>query len=229
MARMCNRYAPATPEEVLRYFESTPAEDYRAGLGPWQNGPFIRSRAGSSQAVVGMWALIGDAAKRPPRPGDFMTNNCRSETVATKVTFKGPWLRGQRCIVPASSFDEPRYLDGLTNTWWRFQRTDGAPWALAGIWNDWTDPVTGEIVPSYSMLTMNADAHPLMSLMHKPEPHLPPDRQDKRTVIPLERAECDTWLHGTVEDAWRLIRLPAMEVFDHGPAEPVAPRQSSLL
>ena len=29
------------------------------------------------------------------------------------------------------------------------------------------------------MLTLNADIHPLMNRMHKPDPKLGPDRQDK--------------------------------------------------
>lgn len=33
---------------------------------------------------------------------------------------------------------------------------------LAGIWNEWVDPETGELVPSYSMLTINCDDHPLL-------------------------------------------------------------------
>ena len=78
------------------------------------------------------------------------------------------------------SFDEPNWETGK-NVWWRFRRADGAPWGLAGLWNTWTDKATGEIVESYTMLTLNADAHPLMSRMHKPDPKLGPDQQDKRS------------------------------------------------
>jgi putative SOS response-associated peptidase YedK len=89
-------------------------------------------------------------------------------------------------LIPARSFDEPRYLDCVRNTWWRFDRKGGKRWCIAGLWNDWTDPATGEVTGTYTMATMNADAHPLMSLMHKPEVDpatgevLPPERQDKR-------------------------------------------------
>ena len=36
------------------------------------------------------------------------------------------------------------------------------------------------------MLTVNADSHPLMSRMHKPDPKLPTDQQGKRSVMPIE-------------------------------------------
>ncbi|MFC3147258.1 hypothetical protein [Piscinibacterium candidicorallinum] len=42
------------------------------------------------------------------------------------------------------------------------------------------------------MLTFNADQHPLMSRMHKPDPKLPPDPQDKRSVIAIEDADVQT-------------------------------------
>ncbi len=53
--------------------------------------------------------------------------------------------------------------------WWPFRRADGDPWGLACLWNTWTDKASGEIVESYAMLTLNADAHPIMRRMHKPE------------------------------------------------------------
>ena len=113
------------------------------------------------------------------------------------------------------SFDEPNWETGK-NVWWRFQRADGAPWALAGLWNTWTDKVTGEMVESYTMLTLNADAHPLMKRMHKPNPKLPADQQDKRSVIPIEMVDVDQWLGGTVKEASALLRLAPFEVFCAG-------------
>jgi putative SOS response-associated peptidase YedK len=80
-------------------------------------------------------------------------------------SFKGPWARTQRCVIPAVSFDEPCWETGR-NVWWTFKRSDGAPWGLAGLWATWTDPETGEVHESYTMLTINADADPLMSRMH---------------------------------------------------------------
>ena len=67
------------------------------------------------------------------------------------------------------------------------------------------------------MLTLNADAHPLMSRMHKPDPKLGPDQQDKRSVIPIERANVDQWLEGTVEQAQELFELAPVEAFQAGP------------
>ena len=53
--------------------------------------------------------------------------------------------------------------------------------------------------------------------MHKPDPKLGPDQQDKRSVIAIELADVDAWLFGTPELAQTLVRVPPLEVFDAGP------------
>lgn len=84
------------------------------------------------------------------------------------------------------------------------------------MWNTWTDKNSGEIVESYTMLTMNADAHPLMRRMHKPDPKLGPHEQDKRSVVAIEPGDWDTWLRGPQDEAQGLIRLTPVEAFDAG-------------
>ncbi len=214
---MCNQYAPPGPERVATYFRTAPPSSvYRPGIGPWGQGPFIRVKEGQREVVVGQWALIGDNAKEAKSSARIVTNNARSETVANKPTFRGPWQRGQRCLIPADSFLEPNWELGK-NVWWRFARSDGEPWGLAGLWNSWTDPASGELVESYTMLTLNADAHPLMSRMHKPDPKLPADQQDKRSVIAIEPADFDTWLGGEIDQARALMRLTPVEMFSAAP------------
>jgi putative SOS response-associated peptidase YedK len=88
---------------------------------------------------------------------------------------------------------------------------------LAGLWNTWTDKATGEIVESYTMLTINADDHPLMSRMHKPDPRFPADQQDKRSVVPIEMADVEQWLRGTNDEAASLVRVAPVDVFDWTP------------
>ena len=83
----------------------------------------------------------------------------------------------------------------------------------------WIDKATGEVHESYTMLTINADEHPLMRRMHKPDPKAPPEKQDKRSVIPLEAADFDQWLEGTVQQAKGLMKLAPVEIFEGGPMQ----------
>ncbi len=215
---MCNRYHPPRWDTFYDEFLAMPPENLPAGpIFPRRPGVFVRSHGELARdAVVGQWGLIPWFAKALPLK--YSTNNARIETAPTAATFKQPWARGQRCIIPAASFDEPNWESGK-NEWWRFRRADGRAWGLAGLWSEWTNPETGELVPSYTMLTMNADTHPLMRRMHKPDPKLAPHEQDKRSVIAIDPADWATWLQGSHENAQALIRLTAVEEFDARPED----------
>jgi putative SOS response-associated peptidase YedK len=116
----------------------------------------------------------------------------------------------------AISFDEPNWETGR-NVWWRFIRKDGAPWGLAGLWNTWVDRATGEVHESYTMLTVNADEHPLMSRMHKPDPKYGPQEQDKRSVVAIESADVEQWLYGTRDEVRTLAVPPSIGAITGAP------------
>jgi hypothetical protein len=67
------------------------------------------------------------------------------------------------------------------------------------------------------MLTVNADAHPLMRRMHKPDPKYGPDEQDKRSVVSIELADVDQWLYGTSDEASALVQAPPVDLIEAGP------------
>lgn len=106
---------------------------------------------------------------------------------------------------------------------------------MAGLWSVWVDPATGELVPNYTMLTINADAHPLMKRMHRPvldpktKQPLPPEQQDKRSLVLLEQQDFDQWLEGTSDAAKALLRLTPVETFDACPALDESPAAASAL
>jgi len=81
--------------------------------------------------------------------------------------------------VPAEAIYEPNYETGKA-VWWRTQRADGEPMALAGLWErkQWHD---ARPTWSFTMLTVNAEAHPVMRRFHKPG-------DEKRTVVVLTAA-----------------------------------------
>lgn len=218
---MCNRYVTPDEAAIERYWhigrDNNPwrgqKEIFPRGLGPFIR-PAPESGEHERELVVGQWGLIPWFAKTAKLT--YSTNNARFEEISSKASFKHPWMHGKRCIIPAWSFDEPCWETGR-NVWWRFRRADGAPWGLAGLWNVWVDKGTGEVFESYTMLTVNADHHSLMSRMHKPDQKLPPDQQDKRSVIPIELVDVDTWLYGSTDEASSLARVPPVEVFDAVP------------
>ncbi|WP_322994357.1 SOS response-associated peptidase family protein [Castellaniella sp.] len=74
-------------------------------IHPRSPGPFIRASGGGRELVLGQWALIPHFAKTAKL--SYQTNNARA-----KASFRQPWLRGQRCLIPAASFDEPCWETG---------------------------------------------------------------------------------------------------------------------
>jgi putative SOS response-associated peptidase YedK len=217
---VCTKYLSPDDAAIERYWQIRPGNTWLgAEMFPRAQGPFLRriaaDNAPSRECVVGQWGLIPSFAKESKLP--YSTFNARFEELTDKASYRIPWLRGQRCIIPAVSFDEPNWETGR-NVWWRFTRKDGTPWGLAGLWNTWVDRATGEVHESYTMLTINADAHPLMRRMHKPDPKYGPDDQDKRSVVAIETADVDRWLHGNPDEVRELVAPPPIELIDGAPA-----------
>ena len=216
----------------MRFAVGAPVGDYGPTVAPLKPGPIVVADGAGRRALVAQWGMIPphSATRTPILPSGqrLSTNNARRERMASAPTYRDAWRRGQRCIIAADSFDEPYWGTGR-NVWWRFWRADGQPWALAGLWSQWVDPATGELVASYTMITQNCDGHALLGLMHKPDPKLPADQQDKRTVVSLEPGQWDAWLHGSTQQAQALIRLPDAALFRHGAADPTRLVQLPLI
>lgn len=225
---MCNRYFQPPRERInFRRLLDIPPGYVGGDVFPRGNGAFVRpaNSSGDLELVPGQWGLVPSFAKS--KILNYSTNNARIEGVSTAASYKQAWTRGQRCLIPADIFWEPCWASGK-NVWWRFLRADRKPWALAGLWNRWIDPQTGEIVESYTMLTQNADAHALMRRMHKPDPKLGADQQDKRSVVAIEEADIEQWLLGTAPEAGELVRLTPLEMFDASPESPRGTTTGSL-
>ncbi len=212
---MCNLYHMAPRDHVERYFRLQLPAGYReVAVGPYNNGLILRRGADGLQALMAQWGMIapGNRARRPDSRA-ILTNNARAESIASRPTYRDAWRNGQRCLIPCAWYQEPNWETGK-NIWWRLRRADGQPWALGGIWSEWTDPASGEIVPNCSMITINCDGHPLLARLHKPDPRLPADAQDKRSVVALEPDQWTSWLAGTEAQARALLGVPAESVFD---------------
>ena len=236
---MCNLYRMSPKNDVEVYIRRhlsklhLPEALEKPFVGPFDQGLFLRpDRDGGMQGVNGQWGLIRPGSperisyvqpkakpgKKPPAPRPRSTNNARVETVDSLPTFRDAWRAGRRCLIPAEWYQEPNWQTGK-NIWWQLAKATREPWMLAGIWNDWIDPSTGELVPSYTMLTTNCDEHPLLSRLHKPDPKLAPDKQDKRAVIHIEPEHWKAWLNGSSADAQRLLKPAPAEMFDLADAE----------
>ncbi len=222
---MCNLYHVSPKGDIVTYFRTSVPDPWLDApiVGPFGLGAFLRASGEGLECVLGQWGLIRPGqperidrlpSKVPGRHGrPRSTNNARIEGIESKPTFKAAWKAGQRCLVPAQWYQEPNWETGK-NIWWQLRRADGLPWALAGLWSEWVDPQTGEVVPNFTMLTTNCDTHPLLNRLHKPDPDMPADAQDKRSLVHLEPGQWDAWLRGDAAQALALIKPPPVALFD---------------
>lgn len=112
---MCNRYTAPDEASIERYWHIGRDNQWRgSGVFPRSPGPFVRRARDDSgynrELVVGQRGLFPWFANEAKLA--YSTNNARSEELAAKASFKAPWARGQRCIIPALSFDEPCWETG---------------------------------------------------------------------------------------------------------------------
>jgi putative SOS response-associated peptidase YedK len=97
--------------------------------------------------AVGTRAVLVAEAPQGIRAATF---NARVETVAEKPFFRDAFRR-TRCLIPASGYYE--WQDTATGKQpWYFTRADGEPMTFAGLWDEWKDRTTGEVVKSCTML-----------------------------------------------------------------------------
>ena len=130
------------------------------------------------------------------------TYNARSETVSDKPSYKHAWTQRHYALALAEAFYEPCYESGKAVRT-QIQQVNREPMAIASIWDTWTEPETGELIVSFSMLTIKAGKHPLMNRCHKPE-------DEKRTVVPLRPELFHDWLNATPDTARSLLNLESM-------------------
>jgi putative SOS response-associated peptidase YedK len=217
---MCSHYqAVKNSAQFERQFGLPPPTVAQpADVWPGYLGSFVRPHphadAGDEavpalEAASGAFGLLPHWAK--DRTLGRHTYNARCETVAEKPSFRDAWARSQHCIIPADAFFEPDWRSGRAVAT-RIAQANGEPMGIAGLWSAWRSP-QGEVL-SFTMLTVNADAHPLMRQFHKPD-------DEKRMVVVLPPACYAQWLQAAPAHSVDLIyACPAPDLVAQAEAPP---------
>ena len=197
---MCVTFTPTTPTVLHRLVEHAPELTYPPTAFPGYVAPIIRAitkGAGGSQLRVdtAAFGLIPSWSK--DRTIGRRTYNARSETVAEKPSYRTAWRQRQFCLVPMQQFFEPCWETGKS-VQWSIHRQDGELFTVAAIWDSWTDRATGEIVESFSMLTINADGHPVMGRFHRPG-------DERRSLVIVPQSNWTDWLTASPALASQLL------------------------
>ena len=236
---MCSHYESTyDPARLKQHFGvDLPGPLARRDVWPGYLSTFVRRHPQADvgdEAVPPREGLLGSFGLIPGWSKDAKiarrTYNARSETVAEKPSFRDAWRRAQHCIIPLDAFFEPDWRSGKAVPT-RISLTSGEPMGVAGLWASWKDSegelgAKGNWVHSFTMLTVNADGHPLMKHLHKPE-------DEKRMIVILPPERFDDWLQAGVRESAEFLQLfPAERLAAHSAAQPgheaLPPAQASL-
>ena len=192
---MSSNFLAPTASELERDWGLVLDDDWSTDVARGDHAPIIRrfglGAAAQRQAVVARFGMIPASAKSPRISAAAV--NARSETAATRPSFKNAYGLRQWCIVPAQCLYVPCYADDSGHAErWRIRRIDRSPLSIAGLWDRWVDEQGKEIL-SFAMLTINCDLHPLLNRFDrrtndKGEP------TEKRTPVLLAEEDFDAWL-----------------------------------
>ena len=112
---------------------------------PHQNAYIYRN----NNLIEANFSLLPSWSKE--RKPKFATYNARIETVIEKPTWKESFEK-HHCIIPISGFREPVYEGTMAGNVVQFSKGDEILLA-AGLYNEWLDKNTGEVVPSFTIVT----------------------------------------------------------------------------
>ncbi|CAG0965500.1 SOS response-associated protein YedK [Myxococcaceae bacterium] len=193
---MCGRYTlGARPERIAATFGLDEILEFspRFNIAPTQHAPVIVVSSGRRKLELRRFGLVPFFAKDASIGSRLI--NARSESVAEKPAFRSAF-RKHRCLVPADGFYEWKPEGRRKQPYW-MHRSDGAPFAMAGLCERW-HPDREDEIRSFAILTTAANA--LVRRIH-----------DRMPAI-LAPEDLGRWLDpGTPIDELRDLLAPAPE------------------
>lgn len=219
---MCSNFQALREIERMEQYFRIHGElpDFPRETWPVYQAPYVRRDHDAPKYAFSRELRLGHFGLVPSWAKDLNigrnTYNARTETVATKPSFRNAWRHGQRAIAPAEWIYEPNYETGKPVRW-KIQHVDGLPMGIAGLW-EWCPKLKAE---SFTMLTVNAEGHPLMERFHKPE-------DEKRMVVILAQEDFDRWLDCPPGEMMSMMTRYPAELLTAEPA-PAPPRKKKAV
>jgi putative SOS response-associated peptidase YedK len=154
------------------------------------------SRFGEECPAIELRERLDPACHRLYAP-KRVTNTCNDKAI---TEFWKDSFEKRRCLVPASAFCEPD--EGKPARWHWFALKDGAdprpPFAFAGIYRTWKGPIKKD--------GPNVDLEVFSFMTTLPNTLTQTINHERSPVLLTDEDQRSTWLTGSPEDAFGLIR-----------------------
>ncbi len=188
---MCYRYSVPGPDQLVKRFSSLFLEEvpfkkvYHASSFDLPRLPVITNDR-PDRIQLFTWGLIPCWVKdaKTAEAMRLKTMNARAESIFEKPSFRHA-AEKQHCLVLADGFFEWQEFEGRNYPYYIRLKTH-EPFAMAGLWDCWRDPGTGEVLQTYTVITTIANL--LMEQIHNKKKRMPvilPMAHERDWIDPL--------------------------------------------
>ena len=219
---MCGRYILVQKLEVIEQrFNARTIENINYSpsynISPGKKGLIIINESVKKieSAIFGLtphWSMkpmyLFNARAEGDRNQENDSNYRGAKQIILKPAFRKS-IRHKRCLVIADAFIEGTTQEGLSKPYVVFLRNKQLPFAFAGIYDDWENPQTGQIIRGYSIITTVANE------FMKKIPH-------NRCPVILKPADEDKWLNPSLAltDVTDMLEAPDSNTLNAYPVSP---------
>ena len=167
---------------------------------PGYEAPIIRTASdGERELVTASWGFVLLQNGKAPR----RVTNVRDDKVLTSSFWKNSFDQ-RRCLVPASSYCEPKGEKPATWHWFALNGDEDRPlFAFPGIWRSYNGPLKKD--------GPNVDVEVFAFMTTEPNQLTASINHERMPVLISDPADFETWLSGSREDAFELARSYAAE------------------
>jgi putative SOS response-associated peptidase YedK len=179
---MCGRYYRRLDKQriaeafrVSKLAAEVVLPDWDYNVAPATFQPVIRHSKDVAKRELMMmrWGLIPYYTKSIQNFRGFSTINARGESLLNTTMWQIPFQR-HRCLIPADGYYEWKRLDPKTQQPYAFSMSDDSPFAFAGLWDAWKDPVLDLWLESFTIITttpneLTATVHNRMPVILHPD------------------------------------------------------------
>jgi putative SOS response-associated peptidase YedK len=190
---MCARYVSKATADWERWFSIRRTPEFTSwNIAPTHRVPVITAAEEGNQVELMRFGLVPYFTHgEPPK---FATINARIENLASNASWRGPWERGQRCIVPANGFYEWQLQAGGTKQPFYIHLSDREVFGFAGLW-DRSTRRDGTVIHSFAIVTLPAVG--LLAQIHNAK---------LREPAILAAEDHAGWLRGAAPDAQQALK-----------------------